>query len=197
MLLPSAASLNDKWRRSVVANWHTAFDGRFPFAASKSDASLSMLAEFVRKDSGRIERFLTTELNGVLHKEGSQWVPDKVNSHGTVFNPAFLRAINQLSQLSDILFTDGSGGSALSYRRACPGGCRDTADDRRPKAALFQSDGRLADFPLAGETYKPGTLLTRPPSMRARVCSVTTAVHRALFAGWSRVNAIRWIAASG
>jgi type VI secretion system protein ImpL len=28
------------------------------------------------------------------------------------------------------------------------------------KAALFQSDGRLADFPLAGETYKPGTLLT-------------------------------------
>ncbi len=108
MLLPSAASLNDKWRRSVVANWHTAFDGRFPFAASKSDASLPMLAEFVRKDSGRIERFLTTELNGVLHKEGSQWVPDKVNSNGTVFNPAFLRAINQLSQLSDILFTDGS-----------------------------------------------------------------------------------------
>nr|MDQ6120382.1 hypothetical protein [Klebsiella pneumoniae subsp. pneumoniae] len=32
-------------------------DGRFPFAASKSDASLPMLAEFVRKDSGRIERF--------------------------------------------------------------------------------------------------------------------------------------------
>jgi type VI secretion system protein ImpL len=68
VLQPSAASLNDKWSRSVVANWHTAFDGRFPFAASKSDASLPMLAEFVRKDSGRIERFLTTELNGVLHK---------------------------------------------------------------------------------------------------------------------------------
>lgn len=116
VLLPSAASLNDKWRRSVVANWHTAFDGRFPFAASKSDASLPMLAEFVRKDSGRIERFLTTELNGVLHKEGSQWVPDKVNSHGLVFNPAFLRAINQLSQLSDILFTDGSQGISFELQ---------------------------------------------------------------------------------
>ncbi len=143
VLLPSAASLNDKWRRSVVTNWHTAFDGRFPFAASKSDASLPMLAEFVRKDSGRIERFLSTELNGVLHKEGSQWVPDKVNSHGTVFNPAFLRAINQLSQLSDILFTDGSRGSALSYRPACPGGCRDTADDRRPKLRYFN---QMADW---------------------------------------------------
>ncbi len=40
-------------------------------------------------------------------------MPDKVNSHGLVFNPAFLRAINQLSQLSDILFTDGSQGSQL------------------------------------------------------------------------------------
>lgn len=75
-----------------------------------------MLAEFVRKDSGRIERFLTTELNGVLHKEGSQWVPDKVNSHGLVFNPAFLRAINQLSQLSDILFTDGSQGISFELQ---------------------------------------------------------------------------------
>lgn len=116
VLQPSAASLNDKWSRSVVANWQTAFDGRFPFAASKSDASLPMLAEFVRKDSGRIERFLTTELNGVLHKEGSQWVPDKVNSQGLSFNPALLRAINQLSQLSDILFTDGSQGISFELQ---------------------------------------------------------------------------------
>ncbi|STT07824.1 type VI secretion system protein ImpL [Klebsiella michiganensis] len=120
VLQPSAASLNDKWSRSVVANWQTAFDGRFPFAASKSDASLPMLAEFVRKDSGRIERFLTTELSGVLHKEGSQWVPDKVNSQGLSFNPAFLRAINQLSQLSDILFTDGSQGISFELQaRLC------------------------------------------------------------------------------
>jgi type VI protein secretion system component VasK len=97
VLQPSAASLNDKWSRSVVANWHTAFDGRFPFAVSKSDASLPMLAEFIRKDSGRIERFLTTELSGVLHKEGSQWVPDRVNSQGLTFNPAFLRARRSLN----------------------------------------------------------------------------------------------------
>jgi hypothetical protein len=55
---------------------------------AKSDASLPMLAEFIRKDSGRIDRFLTTELNGVLHKEGSQWVPDKVNSQGSLTRPS-------------------------------------------------------------------------------------------------------------
>ncbi|WP_185922714.1 ImcF-related family protein [Hafnia paralvei] len=161
VLQPSAASLNDKWSRSVVANWHTAFDGRYPFAASKSDASLPMLAEFVRKDSGRIERFLTTELSGVLHKEGSQWVADKVNSQGLSFNPAFLRAINQLTQLSDILFTDGSQGISFELQA-------------RPVAQVVETqltiDGQklhyfnqMADwqsFRWPGDTYKPGTMLT-------------------------------------
>lgn len=161
VLLPSAASLNDKWRRSVVANWHTAFDGRFPFAASKSDASLPMLAEFVRKDSGRIERFLTTELNGVLHKEGSQWVPDKVNSHGLVFNPAFLRAIDQLSQLSDILFTDGSQGISFELQaRPAPEVVETQLTIDGQKLRYFNQMADWQTFRWPGETYKPGTLLT-------------------------------------
>ncbi|MEB7543530.1 ImcF-related family protein [Enterobacter huaxiensis] len=161
VLQPSAASLNDRWSRSVVANWRTAFDGRFPFAVSKSDASLPMLAEFIRKDSGRIDRFLSTELNGVLHKEGSQWVPDSAHSQGLTFNPAFLRAVNQLSQLSDILFTDGSQGISFELQA-------------RPAAQVVETqltiDGQqlhyfnqMADwqsFRWPGDTYKPGTMLT-------------------------------------
>jgi type VI secretion system protein ImpL len=161
VLQPSAASLNDRWSRSVVANWRTAFDGRFPFAVSKSDASLPMLAEFIRKDSGRIDRFLTTELNGVLHKEGSQWVPDSAHSQGLTFNPAFLRAVNQLSQLSDILFTDGSQGISFELQA-------------RPAAQVVETqltiDGQqlhyfnqMADwqsFRWPGDTYRPGTMLT-------------------------------------
>ncbi|WP_312121735.1 ImcF-related family protein, partial [Pantoea vagans] len=161
VLQPSAASLNDRWSRSVVANWHTAFDGRFPFAAAKSDASLPMLAEFIRKDTGRIDRFLTTELNGVLHKEGSQWVPDTAHSQGLTFNPDFLRAVNQLSQLSDILFTDGSQGISFELQA-------------RPAAQVVETqltiDGQqlhyfnqMADwhsFRWPGDTFKPGTMLT-------------------------------------
>ncbi|MEX0516129.1 ImcF-related family protein [Raoultella planticola] len=161
VLQPSAVSLNDKWSRSVTANWHTAFDARFPFAASKSDASLPMLAEFVRKDSGRIDRFLTTELSGVLHKEGSQWVPDKVNSQGLSFNPAFLRAINQLSQLSDILFTDGSQGISFELQ-ARPASqvveTQLTIDGQ--KLHYFNQMADWQSFRWPGETYKPGTMLT-------------------------------------
>jgi len=161
VLQPSAASLNDKWSRSVVANWHTAFDGRFPFAASKSDASLPMLAEFVRKDSGRIERFLTTELGGVLHKEGSQWVPDKVNSQGLTFNPAFLRAINQLSQLSDILFTDGSQGISFELQaRPVPQVVETQLTIDGQKLHYFNQMADWQSFRWPGDTYKPGTMLT-------------------------------------
>ena len=161
VLQPSAASLNDKWSRSVVANWHTAFDGRFPFAVSKSDASLPMLAEFVRKDSGRIERFLTTELSGVLHKEGSQWVPDKVNSQGLSFNPAFLRAINQLSQLSDILFTDGSQGISFELQaRPAPQVVETQLTIDGQKLHYFNQMADWQSFRWPGDTWKPGTMLT-------------------------------------
>jgi type VI secretion system protein ImpL len=161
VLQPSAASLNDKWSRSVVANWHTAFDGRFPFAASKSDASLPMLAEFVRKDSGRIDRFLSTELNGVLHKEGSQWVPDKVNSQGLTFNPAFLRAINQLSQLSDILFTDGSQGISFELQaRPTPQVVETLLTIDGQQLHYFNQMADWQSFRWPGDTYKPGTMLT-------------------------------------
>lgn len=161
VLQPSAASLNDKWSRSIVANWHTAFDGRFPFAASNSDASLPMLAEFVRKDSGRIERFLTTELGGVLHKEGSQWVPDKVNSQGLSFNPAFLRAINQLSQLSDIMFTDGSQGISFDLQaRPVPQVVETQLTVDGQKLHYFNQMADWQSFRWPGDTYKPGTMLT-------------------------------------
>jgi len=161
VLQPSAASLNDKWKRSVVANWHTAFDGRYPFAASKSDSALPMLAEFVRKDSGRIERFLMTELKGVLHKEGNQWVPDSVNNQGLTFNPAFLKAVNQLSQLSDILFTDGSQGISFELQaRPVPQVVETRLTIDGQKLHYFNQMADWQSFRWPGDTYKPGTMLT-------------------------------------
>ena len=185
VLQPSAASLNDKWHRSVVTNWHTAFDGRFPFVASKSDASLPMLAEFVRKDSGRIERFLATELSGVLHKEGSQWVPDRVNSQGLSFNPAFLRAINQLSQLSDILFTDGSQGISFELQaRPAPQVVETRLTIDGQKLHYFNQMADWQSFRWPGETYKPGTMLTW----------TSTSAGARLFADYSGTwGFIRWL----
>jgi len=161
VLQPSSASLNDQWKNAIVANWKSAFDGRYPFAISKSDASLPMLAEFIRKDSGRIDSFLTRELSGVLHKEGTRWVPDRVNSQGLTFNPAFLEAINQLSQISDILFTDGSQGMRFELlARPVPNVVETNLSIDGQKLTYFNQMESWQSFRWPGDTYKPGTMLT-------------------------------------
>ena len=113
VLQPSAAGLNNQWQRAVVTDWQGAFAGRYPFSDTASDASLPMLGQMIRADSGRIEQFLQRQLSGVLRKEGSRWVADPRHSQGLRFNPQFLAAINQLSQLADVIYTDG--GMGLSF----------------------------------------------------------------------------------
>lgn len=161
VLQPSAASLNDQWQRAIAANWHASFDGRYPFAAGKNDVSLPMLAEFIRHDTGRIDRFLTTQLGGVLHKEGSNWVADETNSQGLVFSPAFLKAVNQLSQLSDILFTDGSQGISFEIQGVAMPEIVETQMTLDGQTLHYFN--QLADwqnFRWPGVINKPGAMLT-------------------------------------
>ncbi|HBC5235947.1 TPA: type VI secretion protein VasK, partial [Klebsiella oxytoca] len=161
VLQPSAASLNEAWQRSVVANWNAAFQGRYPFAAGKSDASLPMLAAFIRRDTGRIDRFLSTELGGVLRREGSDWVADITRSQGLTFSPAFLNAVNQLSQLSDILFTDGSQGISFEMQGVAMREVVETALTLDGQTLHYFN--QLADwqrFRWPGVMNKPGAMLT-------------------------------------
>ena len=161
VLQPSAASLNEAWQRSVVANRNAAFQGRYPFAAGKSDASLPMLAAFIRRDTGRIDRFLSTELGGVLRREGSDWVADSTRSQGLTFSPAFLNAVNQLSQLSDILFTDGSQGISFEMQGVAMREVVETALTLDGQTLHYFN--QLADwqrFRWPGVMNKPGAMLT-------------------------------------
>lgn len=161
VLQPSAASLNEAWQRSVVANWNSAFKGRYPFAAAKSDASLPMLAAFIRRDTGRIDRFLSAQLGGVLHREGSTWVADRTRSQGLTFSPAFLNAVNQLSQLSDILFTDGSQGISFELQGvAMPEVVETQMTLDGQKLHYFNQVADWQSFRWPGVINKPGAMLT-------------------------------------
>lgn len=116
VLTPAADSLNAQWQQVVVAQWNSTFGGRYPFNNVSSDVSLPLLAKYLNADSGRVTQFLQTRLKGVLHKNGNQWVPDSINSQGLVFNPAFLRTINTLSHISDVVFTEGNAGMNFELR---------------------------------------------------------------------------------
>lgn len=111
VLAPTAGSINSQWQQSIVNDWQHDFDDRWPFSSDKqSEASLPLLSQYLRNDTGRITQFVKTSLGGVLHKEGRRWVPDAVSSQGLHFNPEFLSALNQLSELSDEVFTSGDAG---------------------------------------------------------------------------------------
>jgi type VI secretion system protein VasJ len=62
----------------------------------------------------------------VLHKEGNHWVPDSINSQGLAFNPAFLNAINTLSHISDVAFTEGNAGMNFELRPGTADGVMQT-----------------------------------------------------------------------
>jgi len=126
VLAPAAESLNAQWRSAVVDDWNTAFGGRYPFKDVSSEVSLPLLAKYLNGDSGRIAHFLQTRLNGVLHKEGSRWTADSINAQGLTFAPAFLKAINTLSHISDVVFTNGEAGLHFELRPGTADGVMQT-----------------------------------------------------------------------
>lgn len=107
LLGPTSQGINTQWRNAVVNDWNRAFGGRYPLKNTQSEISLPLMAQYLRPDNGRIQRFLETHLNGVLHKEGTHWVPDTTNAQGLTFNPEFLKALDKLSYLGDVVFANG------------------------------------------------------------------------------------------
>jgi type VI secretion system protein ImpL len=161
VLHPAAAGLNNQWQRAIVSEWHGAFAGRFPFAATTSDASLPMLGQMIRADSGRIEQFLQQQLSGVLRKEGSRWVVDTRHSQGLRFNPKFITAINQLSHLADVLYTDGGMGMSFELQgKAVRDVVQTTFVLNGEKHHYFNQKERWQRFSWPGFTSHPGTSLT-------------------------------------
>ena len=161
VLAPAAGSLNARWQSTIVSQWNTAFAGRYPFKATGSDASLPLLSQFLRGDSGRIAAFIKTNLGGILHQEGNHWVVDPAASQGMAVSPAFLSAINQLADIADIVFAQGDAGVHFELM------ARPSRDVARMQLTL---DGQKLDyfnqmeswqsFIWPGNTYYPGVDLS-------------------------------------
>jgi type VI secretion system protein ImpL len=108
VVAPAASSLNDIWRSAIVSDWNRSFAGRYPFADSDNDASLPEMARFMRTDNGVITQFVTTQLAGVVERQGDRWVAAQGASHGALtLDPNFLAALNRLTRVSTVLFPSG------------------------------------------------------------------------------------------
>nr|WP_256737504.1 ImcF-related family protein [Pseudomonas sp. dw_358] len=161
VLQPSAASLNRQWQRHIVDHWNSAFSGRYPFAGSGSDASLPMLGQMIRSGTGRIDQFLAGHLGGVLRKEGDQWVADSRHSQGLKFHPDFIKSMNQLSHLADVLYTDGSLGLHFELQaKAVRDVVQTTFVLNGQTMAYYNQRESWHRFPWPGRSDYPGMHLT-------------------------------------
>jgi type VI secretion system protein ImpL len=105
---PASASLNEIWRTSILADWNRNFADRYPFADSDNDASLPDMARFMRLDNGVITQFVSTQLAGVIERQGDRWVAAQGANQGTLtLDPAFLAALNKLTRASTVMFPNG------------------------------------------------------------------------------------------
>ncbi|MFZ1874052.1 MAG: ImcF-related family protein [Chania sp.] len=161
VLAPAARSLNSRWQSTIVEQWNTAFAGRYPFKATGSDASLPLLAQFLRGDSGRITAFLKANLSGILQQEGNRWVVDPSASQGMTVDPAFLSAINQLAEIADIVFAQGDAGVRFELM------ARPSRDVARMQLTIdeqnldyFNQMESWQSFTWPGESYYPGVQLS-------------------------------------
>ena len=118
LLMPTAEGINSEWQSAIVNEWNAAFGGRYPIKNTQSEISLPLMAQYLKPDNGRIQRFLETRLQGVLRKEGNHWVPNSTHSQSLRFNPEFLKALDTLSTLGDIAFANGE---ARMYFEMRPG----------------------------------------------------------------------------
>ncbi|WP_235007585.1 ImcF-related family protein [Caballeronia humi] len=117
VLKPASSSLNETWRASVVAAWNKSFAGRYPFADSDNDASLPEMARFLRADSGVIAQFVTTQLGGILERQGDQWVVAQgAGRNALAVDPEFVRSLNRLTRVSNVLFPNGDAGVRYELR---------------------------------------------------------------------------------
>lgn len=161
VLAPAAESLNAQWQTAIVDDWNSAFGGRYPLKNTSSEVSLPLMARYLNSDSGRIARFLQTRLNGVLHKEGSHWVPDSINAQGLTFSPAFLKAMDTLSYLSDVVFTNGEAGMHFELR---PGTAKDVMQTDlvidSQKLSYYNQLPAWKRFTWPNDTEAPGASLS-------------------------------------
>lgn len=127
---PAAASLNDIWRTSILADWNRTFGGRYPFADSENDASLPEMARFMRPDNGVIAQFVTTQLAGVVERQGDRWVAVQAAGNGSRqdamrLDPGFLEGLNRLTRVSTVLFPAGDAHVRFDLRGVATPGVTD------------------------------------------------------------------------
>jgi type VI secretion system protein ImpL len=119
---------------------------KYPFSPNATaQASAPELISVFQPNSGQLWKFVDTNLQKALTRQGSQFVPN--SSAGLTVNPLFLKFLNTASAFSEAIFVGGSPDPHFSYT-VTPVISPDIEDIK------FAIDGQSADFTSANSAAK-------------------------------------------
>lgn len=161
VLTPASNSFNDTWQQQIAYEWEKSFAGRYPFKDSENDASLAELARFLRPDAGVIDKFIASELAGVLEKQGDNWVINPVNAQGLNFSPEFIDALNLFNELSHQVIRNGD--TKMSFDLMARSGSNIVRSELvidKQKSDYFNQMPTWKRFSWPGDEYSPHAQLS-------------------------------------
>lgn len=100
--------INRVWQAEVMVHWR-GLAGKYPFADSANEASMTEIAKFLKPGEGILPRFVDKQLAGLVTKRGEQLVPRTWANLGVAFNPAFLGGITRLTAAGNAVLQEGEG----------------------------------------------------------------------------------------
>ncbi|HHX2500709.1 TPA: ImcF-related family protein [Neisseria subflava] len=106
--------INNLWASNFVNPMQSELGGRYPFARSEIEVSIPVLAKYLDVNKGVLNQFVTTQLAGVLTKQGNQWIVAPGSE--LKVNPGLLQQLNKLSAISEDFFVNGEGGYSFELK---------------------------------------------------------------------------------
>ena len=98
--------INQQWQHGPYGQWKS-LAGKYPFADSQNEASLSDISRFVKPQEGAIDQFVDKYLNGLVTRKGDVLAARSWANIGIKFNPAFLSGIGHLDELGGNMVQEG------------------------------------------------------------------------------------------
>ena len=106
--------INNLWASNFVNPMQSELGSRYPFARSEIEVSIPVLAKYLDVNKGALNQFVTTQLAGVLTKQGNQWIVAPGSE--LKVNPGLLQQLNKLSAISEDFFVNGEGGYSFELK---------------------------------------------------------------------------------
>lgn len=123
-----------------------AIQGKYPFSPNSStQAAIADVNAVFKKPDGIVWKFYDENLQKLLPKQGSQYVP--ASTGGVNLNPAFVAWFNQAASVSDFLYAGGSADPHITYLLK-------PAPAEGIKTVVLQLDGQAMTYSIDVPTPK-------------------------------------------